>query len=186
MAKARKRLEKEDGPGARELLSKAVEVAPNYASAWNLIGTIDFRTEQFASAEACFREALKHDPSYYAPLVNLGAALLTQGKVEEALGRNKAAVDARPDDPLAQSQLGQTYLRMGSLKEAEEHLKTAKLLDPRHFSLPRLFLAEVYRLRGDRAARIAVLEEFLEYHPDSRFSEPVREALRKLKSRNPR
>lgn len=176
-------LEKPDIAGAVERLKKAVEIAPHFASAWNHLGTIAYQSRDYARAEGHFRRALKEEPGFYSALVNLGGALLSQGKREEALSVNLRAVRARPADALAHSQLGQSYFFLDRLEEAEKHLKRAKELDPAHFSLPQLVLAEIYRRRNQREAMARELEEFLALHPDSELAPQVRKTLDEVGAR---
>lgn len=177
---AQKRLEKEDIDGAVEHLEKAVEAAPSFAAAWNFLGTIAYQRREFRNAESHFREALKHEPGLYPPLVNLGGTLLSQGRLEEALELNLEAVRVRPDDALAHAQLGKNYYHLGQMEEAERHLRQSKALDPGHFSYPQLVLASLYALRGDDPAAAAELREFLEHHPDSEESIRARVQLKHL------
>ena len=179
--KARQRLRARDAAGATLFLRKAVEIAPRYVDAWNNLGTIAYQSRDYRQAEVYFREALKHDPDAYAPLVNLGGALLSQGRAPDSLPVNKQAFAARPGDALANSQLGQSYYLLGQPDSAEPYLKQAKALDPRHFSFPQLVLAEIYRQRRDYAAWAAELEEFLRYHPDSSVAPAAREALQQAR-----
>ncbi|HEY3129474.1 MAG TPA: tetratricopeptide repeat protein [Acidobacteriota bacterium] len=182
LEKAQDRLNKHDVPGAVDCLKKAVALAPQFSVAWNQLGTIAYQTKDYKQAEQYFREALKQDPDSFPPLVNLGGALLSEGKVQESLEFNLQAAKARPDDALAQSQLGQSYFLEGQLDNAEQHLKKAKRLDPAHFSFPQLVLAEIYQRRGDYGALKAELEEFLRYHPDSSISPAVKKALEKVEA----
>ncbi len=181
--KAQDRLEKRDGQGAVEHLKKAVEMAPQFADAWNNLGTLAYHSKEYRQAEEYFREALQQEADLYPPLVNLGGALLSQGKLEESLPINLRAVETRPDDALAQSQLGQSYFFLGQLDSAERHLKQAKALDPRHFSFPQLVLAQIYQLRQDSPSLIGEFEEFLQYHPDSELAPQVTEWLRQARAR---
>jgi tetratricopeptide (TPR) repeat protein len=176
------RLEKHDVVRAIAHLEKAVELAPQYAAAWNNLGTIAYHSGDYRQAEEYFREALEQDFGSYAPLVNLGGALLSQGRVEEALPLNERAVQARPDDALAHSQLGQCYLSLHRLEEAERHLRQSKALDSRHFSFPQLVLAKLYQERGDEGALIHELEEFLEHHPDSDRVSEVTDWLNRVRA----
>ena len=180
--RARDRLEKRDVPRAVEHLKKAVELAPQFAAAWNHLGTIAYHSKEYSQAEDYFREGLKQDAEFYPSLVNLGGALLSQGKAEESLSINLRAVRTRPNDALAQSQLGQSYFFLGELDNAERHLKQAKALDPKHFSFPQLVLAKIYQLRQDSASLIGELEEFLQYHPDSERVPQVTEWLKRARS----
>jgi hypothetical protein len=161
-------------------LKRAIDVAPQFASAWNQLGTIAYQSKQYPQAEAYFREALKQDPSAYSPLVNLGGALMAQGKVEESLAVNLEAVKAMPGDALAHSQLGSSYFFLGRLDEAEIQLKEAKAIDPGHFSYPQLVLVGIYTRRNQPEAAAAEIREFIKLHPDSEWTPKLRKALETL------
>ena len=181
--KAADRLEKHEVSRAIEHLKRAVELAPQFAAAWNYLGTIAYHAGDYRQAEEYFREALEQDADAYWPLVNLGGALIAQQREEEAVTVNERAVQARPGDALAHSQLGQCYFSLRRLEDAERHLRQAKALDPRHFSFPQLVLAELYQQRGDDPALIHELEEFLEYHPDSDRAPEITEWLNRVRPR---
>jgi Flp pilus assembly protein TadD len=176
-ASAEKRLGKHDVDGAKRDLNEAIEVAPHFSAAWNLLGTIAFQSGEYQTAESCFRTALEHDPSAYPPLVNLGAAELALGKLEEAREINRRATLADPKDPLAHSQLGQTLFHLGEHDEAIRELKEAISLEPGHFSYPQLVLAEIYRLREEWPLMLETLREFCELHPDSPVTARIQEML---------
>ena len=89
----------------------------------------------------------------------------------------------RPDDPLAHSQLGSSYLHLGQLDMAEEHLKQAILLEAGHFSFPHLKLAQVYSRKSNPAAAMQQLEEFLRLHPDAPQAPDVRKILEANRAR---
>ncbi|MEE2821423.1 MAG: tetratricopeptide repeat protein [Acidobacteriota bacterium] len=178
--KAIDRLEKHNISRAIEHLKKAVELAPQFSAAWNHLGTIAYHSRNYEQATEYFREALRQDSGSYSPLVNLGGVLLSQGRVTEALPLNERAVQVRPDDALAHSQLGQCYLALRRLKDAERHLRQAKALDPKHFSFPQIALAELYEQREDHLSLIRELNEFLEYHPDSDRSPEIVDWLNKV------
>ena len=184
-AKAENALSRRDVKGAIGYLKKAVDMAPQYAAAWNRLGTIAYQSARYAEAEEYFREALKQDPEAYSPLVNLGGALLSEGKFQESLPVNQQAVKIKPADALAHSQLGQSYYELGELDEAEKHLKEAKALDPSQFSFPQLFLVQIYVRRNQFEAAIAEIEEFLKLHPDSKFAPQLRKALEATRSQVP-
>ena len=171
---------RQDINGAIAHLKKAVEIAPQYAAAWNQLGTIAYQTRQYPQAEAYFREALKQDADAYSPLVNLGGALMAQNKVEESLTVNLEAVKAMPGDALAHSQLGSSYFFLGRLDEAEIQLKEAKAIDPGHFSYPQLVLVGIYTRRNQLEAAAAEIREFIKLHPDSEWTPKLRKALETL------
>lgn len=180
--KANRRLNERDIEGAEAHLRKAIEIEPQFAAAWNHLGTIAYQTRRFELAESHFRKALEADPHAYEPLVNLGGVLVTLNKPGDAWPYNVHAVLKRPQDPLAQSQLGMTYYGLGKLDLAEKHLLEAVRLDGAHFSHPQLLLAEIYVRRGEPGKAADQLSHFLRLHPDWPQAANMREAIKKLRS----
>jgi Tfp pilus assembly protein PilF len=180
-ADAQRALEKRDVDAAEKHLEHAVELAPQFATAWNTLGTIAYQTRRFPLAEQRFRHALKQDPTSYEPLVNLGGVLVTLHKLDEALEVNVHATMTRPNDALANSQLGMCYFELGQFDSAVKYLERARKLDPAHFSHPQLFLAEIHLRRGRKQEAALVLEDFLRYHPDYPQAEIMRQNIVKLR-----
>jgi tetratricopeptide (TPR) repeat protein len=174
-------LGKPDAESALRHLNRAVEIAPQFASAWNLMGTMAYHEARYERAEECFRAALAADPQGYAPLVNLGGVLLNLGKLDEALDYNLHAVLSQPQDALANSQLGMTYFALYRYDLAVKYLEQARRLDPAHFSHPQLTLAEIHLRKGDRRAAASDMEDFLKHHPDYPQAPRMREVIAKLR-----
>jgi Tfp pilus assembly protein PilF len=178
---ARKDLERRDADAAAARLEKAVEMAPQFSMAWNELGTIAYQTRKFDRAEECFRQALELDPGAFEPLVNLGGVLVTLHKLDEAADYNLRAVLVRPNDALANSQLGLTYFELGRMDLGEKYLERTRQIDPAHFSHPQLLLAEIHLRRGERREAAAVLEEFLKYHPGWPQAAKMRQTIDELR-----
>ncbi|MCX7604944.1 MAG: tetratricopeptide repeat protein [Bryobacteraceae bacterium] len=176
---ASRRLQARDIPGAIACLERAVQLAPQFAAAWNFLGTIAYQTRRYADAEKYFLRALEADPNAYEPVVNLGGVYVTLGRFDEAWKYNLNAVLRRPNDALAQSQMGMTYFGLGRYDLAEKYLLEAIRLDPAHFSHPQLTLAEICLRRGQPARAAGLLEDFLRRHPDN----PARDSIRAVISR---
>jgi Tfp pilus assembly protein PilF len=174
-------LEKRDAERAVKRLEEAVALAPQFTDAWNELGTIAYQTEQYERAEKYFRTALQQDSSAYEPLVNLGGVLINTHKLDEALMYNQDAVLMRPNDALANSQLGLTYFEVNNFDLAVKYLEIARRLDPAHFSHPQLVLAEIHLRRGENGAAADVLEDFLRHHPDDARAQKMRESIAKLR-----
>lgn len=174
---AQKDLARHDVEAAVKHLEHAVEIAPQFAAAWNNLGTIAYQTSQFRRAEECFRNALDADPQSFEPLVNLGGVLIVLKELDDAWRYNLHAVLVRPNDSLANSQLGMTYMEMGNPELAEKYFVQAVQSDPAHFSHPQLFLAEIHLRRGERSQAADDLESFLKYHPDWPHAPKMRQAI---------
>jgi tetratricopeptide (TPR) repeat protein len=111
----------------------------------------------------------------------LGGVLVTLHNLYEALDRNVHATMTRPNDALANAQLGMTYFELGQFDSAVKYLERARKLDAAHFSHPQLFLAEIHLRRGQKREAAAVLEDFLQHHPDYPQAETVRQNIVKLR-----
>jgi tetratricopeptide (TPR) repeat protein len=178
---AQKDLERRHPDAAVKRLENAVAMAPQFSMAWNDLGTIAYQTRKFDRAEECFRQALEQDPGAFEPLVNLGGVLVALHKLDEAADYNLRAVLARPNDALANSQLGQTYFALARMDLAQKYLERARQIDSAHFSHPQLLLAEIHLRRGERREAAAVLEEFLKYHPDWPAAARMRQTIAELR-----
>ncbi|MBZ5576816.1 MAG: tetratricopeptide repeat protein [Acidobacteriia bacterium] len=164
-------------------LEDAVDRAPQFSAAWNNLGTIAYQGANYARAEECFREAVEQDPQSFEALVNLGGVLVTLRKLDEALDRNGQAALLRPNDALAQSQLGMTYFLVGNLELAKKHLERAREIDPAHFSYPQLILYRIHLTEGDPVAAADSLDDFLAHHPDWPEALAARKIIAELRSR---
>jgi tetratricopeptide (TPR) repeat protein len=182
-AEAGRKVTARDFEGAIAHLRRAVEIAPRYAAAWNHLGTIAYQKQRYTDAEGFFRKGIEADPEAYEPIVNLGGVLLNLNNVDEAWQFNVEAVLRRPNDALAHSQLGMTYLAMQKLDLAEKHLLEARKLDAAHFSHPQLHLTEVYIRKNDPERAADQLEDFLAHHPDYPTAAKMREAIKQWRAR---
>ncbi|MBI4465029.1 MAG: tetratricopeptide repeat protein, partial [Acidobacteria bacterium] len=144
------------------------------------LGTIYYQRQEYSAAEGYFRRALEQEPEAFEPLVNLGAALLALGRSQEALKINQKAQEIRPQDALANAQLGLNYFLVGNPEEAIPYLDRTKELDPAHFSNPQIPLARIYLQRSEEEAALRELEDFLNQHPDSPRADEVRATIEKL------
>jgi thioredoxin-like negative regulator of GroEL len=174
---AQKDLAREDVASAVKRLEHAVDMAPQFAAAWNTLGTIAYQSAKYDRAEECFREALAQDPQSYEALVNLGGVLVTLRKLDEGMKYNLQAVLTRPNDPLANSQLGMAYFMLKQDDLAAKYLEHSRQLDPASFTYPQLLLSEIRFRQGDREAAAEALEDFLTHHPDWPQSAKTRETI---------
>ncbi len=181
--KAKAALEKQDAGAAAGYLERAVEIAPDFADAWNDLGVLANQRRDFERAEQYFREALDVKPEAFAPMVNLAGVLLAQRKLPEATRLNAQAVADRPDDALANAQLGLCYFYLGQEGMALKYLIEAKRLDPGHFTHPQAFLAEIHTRNGRLEAAIRELEDLAARYPGTETGERAQAAAKKLRTR---
>jgi Tfp pilus assembly protein PilF len=180
LEEARERMTRRQTARAVESLKQAVEVAPQFSAAWNMLGVISYQSHDFPNAEEYFQRAVDTDPESFEAIVNLGGAQLSTGKWAEALANNQKAHTARPQDPLANAQLGLCYFQMGDNDHAEPYLVEAKRIDPAHFTRPQLYLAQIYLARGEFNLATSELQDFIKRYPDAPEAQGLREKLGEL------
>jgi tetratricopeptide (TPR) repeat protein len=143
---------------------------------------MSYRDREFDKAREFFERALRANPNSYAARVNLGGALISLGDYDRALQENLKALEMRPSDSLAQSQTGQTLFDLKRYDEALVHLQAAKRVDPMSFTLPGLFIAQIYEIRGDRASALSEYQEFLKVHPGNSYTAFVKRQIARLEN----
>lgn len=166
----------------RQHLQKAIEISPNFDEALNNLGTIYYHDAQFGKAAELFQRARQANPNSFPAQVNLGGALISLGDYERSLTENLKAVDMRPADSLAQSQLGQSYFYLKRYDEALAHLQIAKRIDPMSFTLPGFFVAEIYQMLGEKEKAVEEYGEFMKVHPGHPYTAMIASRIRLLKN----
>ncbi len=101
--------------------SKAIELNPKNATAYNLRGYIkskivaiedDAKAKRFSEVIADYNQALKIDPKLVKAYINRGSELYSNSKHEEALADFKKALELEPKNDLATQLLSTTLKRI--------------------------------------------------------------------------
>jgi tetratricopeptide (TPR) repeat protein len=179
---AQRDLGRHNPDAAVKRLERAVERAPQFSAAWNSLGVIAYQTREYTRAEECFQKAVEADPQAYEPLVNLGGVELNLHRLDEAMDYNLKAVLQRPNDALANAQLGLTYFTLGRYDLASKYLERTREIDPANMTYPQLLLFRIHLRRGEREAAASDLEDFLTRHPDWPEAVKVRETIAGLRA----
>ena len=81
-------------------------------------------------SEKLWRHALSIDPQSYFAHNNLGNALATQGRFDEAIDEFHKTLRINPNDADAAYNLGNAFAQKGDLNQADQQLQQALQLDP--------------------------------------------------------
>jgi superkiller protein 3 len=98
-------------------------------SARNL-GQVYLEEKNYPEAINWFRTSLSRNKDYPDPYLGLGEALVSAGRLEEAVAQLEAGVAAVPGDPGLHLALGQALFRAGRFTEAKPQLEEAMKKDP--------------------------------------------------------
>ena len=134
------RLTKMSVPEARRLFQQAVELDPNYALGWNMLGWIhqvsadmgwseDPAQDRAQSLELAHK-ALALDPSGGAPYILLANISAKGRRYDEAIGFAEKAVALLPNNPVAVAHLGRMLAFAGRPEEALAPIQRVKRFSP--------------------------------------------------------
>ncbi|MGD9235687.1 MAG: tetratricopeptide repeat protein [Desulfobacterales bacterium] len=128
------------------------------------IGTYE-RNKVWASAVAIWQDSVSKSARKARPYNNLGVALGTAERKDEALAMYRIALQIKPDYALAHYNLGYTLAKNGQFDEGLFHFKESLRLDPRH--------KEVYNdlgvaliMQGRLAEAIDYLQKAIQLSPE--------------------
>jgi hypothetical protein len=119
------------------LATSNLSVNPRSWSSLNLLAYLAFDDQtltqdvRLSRAESLSRESLGVRENVDA-LINLGRALALENREQEALAPLARAVQLRPNDADAHTNLGATYYLLGRLDDAQHECDMALRLNPRH------------------------------------------------------
>jgi tetratricopeptide (TPR) repeat protein len=163
-------------------LERAVEIFPNYTDALNNLGTYYHRKGEYSRSAGYFSKAARLEPGFFPAWVNLGGSLLASGDLDSALAANRKAVELRPNDPLANSQMGINYFYLRNYSEAKKYLLNVLSLDPSSANSPQLFLAHIAFAERQPADAEHYIRSYLELHPNSPQSPHLQRTLLNIAS----
>jgi Tfp pilus assembly protein PilF len=133
-----------DASAARDTLAAIADRNRELWEAHFGLGVVERRLGNAASAESALRKALELWPAQPDVLHELGVALLSQGKIDDAVLTLEQAAHERPDDAGYLADAGFARMAAGDLFTARTRLERARAMDPDD-GIIRGYLAELDR-----------------------------------------
>jgi adenylate cyclase len=165
---------------SRPLCKRALDLDPNYATAWVVLGWayhnefdvgVGYGTEEDRaagndSALDCAKKALELDPSCANAYALYGSCLLTKGEHDQAIAMSEKAVLLSPNhaENLAVSAL--VHIKSGRSERALELIRKAMRLCPVYPGWFLWALGTACRLTGQTDSAVGALEAAIKRSPD--------------------
>jgi len=127
-------------------------------------GQAAFERGDFVAAEQAFRRAVEAEPGHVAARVNLAAALVRGGRLEEGVARYREAVALDPRDAGARYGLGTALAQQGDDEGAVAEYAEALRLEPARTDA-RFNRANALRRLGRREDALAGYQEIVKADP---------------------
>ena len=163
-------------------LQKAVEIYPQYAIAWSLMGEIHRLQNQFELAKKEYSQALTVDTKFVSPYFGLAAMAIVENKWPQAaqLTDQLIALNAFAY-PMAYFFNAAANYNLGKLDVAEQSARKFQQMDIAH-SRPdiALLLGNILAAKHQYAEAAQLYRDFLVARPDAPNAEEVRKEAQRL------
>lgn len=176
---------KEDWDKMASTLSRATQVAPDFATYWYKRGLAlinqaeSGNKDAFEQAKEPLKKCIEKDPNLAECYYLMGEALEWTDDEQGAVDYYTKAIQHDPSQGFFYPALAQLYLRFKLHTEAEQVLaEGAKLVQPSEKNLPKIYnmhilMANVALMKGDKNAQLAAVEKAEKYagesHPEFAF-----------------
>jgi adenylate cyclase len=160
---------------AKEMSERAIELDPEFASAYALLSAAHFfdyalqwniDPRNLEQAFEFARKAISLDASLSIAHVFLASVYREKSQYDQAIVEEERALSLNPNNAEAYLSMGNTLNSVGRSEEAVEAIKKAMHLNPHHNAIDNIILASAYRNLGQYKEAIASLKEALARNPD--------------------
>ena len=133
-----------DEPSARQCWERSLQLDPEFAATWHVIGEAAWERGDYAGAAEQLRKAIEADPRLHAKLAfALADSLLNSGRAEDAVAVLEPPADKGPLSLDGLLLVGHAYAQLAQYEKAKDRFEAALALDPRsskaHFGLATIY-----------------------------------------------
>jgi cytochrome c-type biogenesis protein CcmH/NrfG len=159
-------------------LQKAVEIYPEFAAAWNLLGRQRTSMKDLAGARQAFQKAMESDPKFVPPCLALALMEMKQQKMAEAVKLTGRVLELLPELPEANYYHAIAHISLGDFNTAETSIRMVqKSAEANKYPRTHFMLGSILAQKGDIPQAAAELRRFLEVESSSRPAEAARQQL---------
>ncbi|MGD1699256.1 TIGR03032 family protein [Dapis sp. BLCC M229] len=152
--------------GAITNLRQAITLKPDFAAAYNNLGTILQTQEQFTEAKQCYEKGLELNPNIAQAHSNLATIWQLEGNIEQAKRGLTQALQLNPHYTPALTNLAGIYQQEGNFEEAKKLLNQAIKQDPQNLAA-QLKIVTILSEEGYLNRALAILNSLLKQHPEN-------------------
>ena len=167
--KGRKESAQKKFTDAEKNLNKAVQLYPQYAAAWYLLGELHRQEKQLDQAIKDYSQSTTCDPQFVSPYFGLAVIAIDQKRWEDAEHLTSKIIHLNPTAfPLAYFFNGAANINMGNVDAAEQSARKFQELDVNHRTPDvSLLLAKILEVKQDYAGAAQQLRNYLALVPGS-------------------
>jgi len=184
MEKAQK-LERENPAEAEAHLRKAVELYPQYATAWFQLGLLHERAGRLDEARAAYAQSISADERFVRPYIQLAGVASLQQKWQESADMSAKAVALNPFAfPHAHLINAMANYHLQNLEAAEASARKVRLLDTeQRLPVAHLLLGTLLLRKNEYAEAAEGFRAFLKAAPQSPDAPAIRIQLQEIEKK---
>lgn len=149
---------------AIKFFERAVQVDPDYAYSYTLLGHELVITEELDKAMSCFRTAILKDARHYNAWFGIGTIFSKQERYNLAEVHYRHALRINPKNSVIMVHIGAMQFQLKKADQALQTLNTAIALDPRN-PLCKFHRGSLYFQMGKHCEALSELEELKQILP---------------------
>jgi Tfp pilus assembly protein PilF len=161
---------------AEKYLTKAVEIYPQFAAAWTLLGDIHRQRNEFEAARTDYARAAAADPQFVNPEYGLTIIAMQEKKWDEAVRLSDQVLKLNPGAfPLAYFFSAAANYNLQKFEAAEDSARKFKALDTQHAHPDVcLLLSYVLLRKQDYSGAAHEIRDYLAAEPNSPNAEQLK------------
>jgi tetratricopeptide (TPR) repeat protein len=180
--KGREVLRKDKAADAQKNFEKAVEIYPQFASAWYELGQLHEKASEFADARKCYAQASAADAKFINPYMALATLSARDQNWQEVAAATSQVNRLDPVDfPQAYFFNSVANYNLGKIDAAETSAREAQKLDPAH-RIPKVdhVLGLILYQKKDYAGAAEQMRKYLMFSPNAPDAVQVKAQLTEL------
>ncbi len=169
---------KPDVDKAAKELEKAIEIYPDYAAAWDMLGQVKMQRKDVPGAKEAFQKAMAADANFVSPYMALADIDIQEKKYAEAADLTSRLLELNPHVPRGQFLNAVANYQLGKLDVAEDSIrKLQSSNEARNYTISHYVLGAILASKGNLPAAAGEFQLFLQKSPEHQYAGQVREKL---------
>lgn len=169
-------------PSAEKHFGRAVEIYPEYVSAWNDLGNVRALQQNWDEAILAFQRAVQIDPGYLAAAFGMARAQYNGKKFTEGDATLSAMIKKHPADAQAWAMLAQMQLAEGKPAQAIASVERVHSMPHPHLAGIHLVGMQAFASEHDNAHAVQQARLYLAEDPKGPMADTIRERLRQYEA----
>ena len=169
-------------PEAIEHFSKAVEIYPQYARAWNDLGVVKAKAGDKAGGKEAWQKSIEADAKFPSPYLNLARTDIAEKQPAEAEKMLNQVLASDPKNAEALYLLFNTQYSQNQAKQAIETEQKLHALEHKRFADVHVFAGQLLLNQNQDKLAMAEFETYLKEAPDGPRAAAVRKAMSQIQA----